>query len=100
MRFFSFCLAYMEIREVSANPEWEIGDTVLSTSWLLWGLLFGSVGLGFFTLWQETAGVGPTDLRARSHGLPVLHFQHLFTGRSWSGADSYSLLCPTLSVPD
>jgi predicted membrane protein len=31
-----------------ANKFQATGETALNTSWLLWGLLFGSVGLGFF----------------------------------------------------
>ncbi len=34
-------------------------DATLSESWLLWGLLFGSVGLGFFLYGKKQRAVVP-----------------------------------------
>jgi hypothetical protein len=35
------------------------GEAVLTTSWLLWGLLFGSIGLGFFVYGKQQKAVVP-----------------------------------------
>jgi len=36
-----------------------ISEIALNTSWLLWGLLFGSVGLGFFVYGKKQKAVVP-----------------------------------------
>ena len=44
---------------MSANPEWVRGETALSTSSLLWSLLFGSVGFGFFLYGKRQQAIVP-----------------------------------------
>ena len=41
------------------SSRWETPEATLSQSWLLWGLLFGSFGFGFFVYGKKQRAVVP-----------------------------------------
>jgi predicted membrane protein len=41
------------------NPALVGGETAMSTGWLLWGMVFGAVGLGFFVYGRRQKAAVP-----------------------------------------
>ena len=71
----------------------------MDTASLLWGLLFGSIGFGFFLYGKNQKALVPALVRRGPDDLPVLHLQHAVDGGHRRGADGHSLVRPLLNAP-
>jgi len=70
----------------------------MNTSLLLWGLLFSSVGLGFFIYDKKQKAVAPLFC-GLGLMISVFHFQHAAARRYWDCTHGAALFRQGLGVP-
>lgn len=66
------------LRPTRPAPDNELGISPLNEAWLMWGLLFGSIGLGYFMYGKKQSAVVPLIC-----GLMLMIFPYFVSSTLW-----------------
>ena len=82
----------------SATTRANVGRTrQMDMATLLWGVIFGAIGVGFFVYGKRQSAPSSPGLRDRTDGVPVFHRQRLGHGRGRCGADGDPVFHPPVT---